>query len=167
MAHGNGNESIEEVMKQNGIKLRSLITEELSDEERNKINEINTNIEGKPLKIYSQCGNEKVTWGSMQTLRNRDTKNQSKRWITDKVINFYLKKNLAKMDQKRCQAEPEQNRSGFFGLYFWQFITCEEYNDTTVQGKYNHKRVSKWSKYLPGGDIFNLRKIFIPINEKK
>jgi Ulp1 family protease len=55
----------------------------------------------------------------------------------------------------------------FFGLYFWQFITCEEYNDTTVRGKYNHKRVSKWSKYLPGGDIFNLRKLFIPINEKK
>jgi hypothetical protein len=66
-------------MKQKGIELRSLITEELSDEERNKINKINTNIEAKPLKIYRQCGNEKVTWGSMQTLLNRDTKDQSKR----------------------------------------------------------------------------------------
>jgi hypothetical protein len=84
--------SIEEAMKQKGIKLHSLITEELSDEERNKINEINKNIEAKPLEIYRQCGNEKITWGSMQTLLNRDTKNQSKRWITDEVINFYFKK---------------------------------------------------------------------------
>jgi hypothetical protein len=66
-------------MKQKGIKLRSLITEELSDKEHNKINEINTNIEGKPLKIYSQCGNKKVTWGSMQTLLNRDTKKPIKK----------------------------------------------------------------------------------------
>jgi hypothetical protein len=115
-AHGNGNESIEEVMKQKGIELCSLITEELSDEELNKINEIKTNIEAKPLEIYRQCGNKKVTWGSMQTLLNHDTKDQSKRWITDKVINFYFKKNLAEMDQKRCQAEPERNRSGFFWL---------------------------------------------------
>jgi hypothetical protein len=165
-AHGNGNEHIEKVMKQKGIKLHSLIFEDLSGEELNKINEIETNIEATPSKIYRQCGNEKVSWGSMQTLLNCDTKDQSKRWITNKVINFYFKKNLAKTDQKQCQAEPEQNRSVFFGSYFWQFITCEEYNDTTVQGKYNHKRVSKWLKYLPGGDIFNLRKIFIPINEK-
>ncbi len=100
LAHGNGNESIEEVMKQKGIKLRSLITEEFSDEEHNKINEINTNIEAKPLEIYRQCGNKKITWGSMQTLLNHDTKDQSKRWITNEVINFYFKKNLAEMDQK-------------------------------------------------------------------
>ncbi len=36
-AHGNKNELIEEVMKQKGIKLRSLISKPLSDEERNKI----------------------------------------------------------------------------------------------------------------------------------
>ena len=44
-------------------------------------------------------------------------------------------------------------------------LLCEQYNDITVQGKYNYKRVSGWSK-MPGGDIFNQRKIFIPINEK-
>ncbi len=36
----------------------------------------------------------------------------------------------------------------------------------TVQGKYNYKRASRWSRKLPGVDIFNLRKIFIPINEE-
>ncbi len=36
----------------------------------------------------------------------------------------------------------------------------------TVQGKYNYKTVSRWSRKLPGRVIFNLRKKFIPINEK-
>jgi hypothetical protein len=51
------------------------------------------------------------------------------------VINFYFKKNLAEMDQKQCQAEPEQNRSGFLGSFFWQQLTDEKHNDMTVQGK--------------------------------
>ena len=36
----------------------------------------------------------------------------------------------------------------------------------TVRGKYNYKNVSRWSKKLLGEDIFNLRKILIPINEE-
>jgi hypothetical protein len=47
-AHGNKNEHIEEVMKQKGIELRSLIIEPLSDEERNKINQIIKSKEAKP-----------------------------------------------------------------------------------------------------------------------
>jgi Ulp1 family protease len=37
----------------------------------------------------------------------------------------------------------------------------------TKQGKYNYKEVFRWSRKLPGRDIFNLRKIFNPINENK
>jgi hypothetical protein len=133
--------------------------EVLSDEERHKINEIKTNIEAMPLEICRQFGTKKVLWDSMRRLLNPDTKDhQSKRWIDNQVINFYFKIELAEMDQQQCQAEPGRNRSGFLCSYFWQFITCEEYNDITVQGKYNYKRVSKWSKYLLGWDIFNLRK---------
>jgi hypothetical protein len=84
LAHGNGNEPIEEVLKQKGIELHSLIIKVLSDEEHDKINEINTNIEAKPVKIYKQCGNKKVLWGSMRRLLNHDTKDQSKRWIDDR-----------------------------------------------------------------------------------
>jgi hypothetical protein len=52
-AQRNKNKRIEEVMKQKGIKLRSLIIPPLSDEERNKINQIEKNIESKPEEIYS------------------------------------------------------------------------------------------------------------------
>jgi Ulp1 family protease len=82
------------------------------------------------------------------------------------VINFYFKKYLAEMDQKQCQEEPEQNCSGFLGSYSWQKLTNQMNNDMTVRGKYNYKNVSRWSKKLPGNNIFNLKKIFILINEE-
>ncbi len=37
----------------------------------------------------------------------------------------------------------------------------------TVRGTNNHENVSRWSKKLPGKDIFNLKKIFILININK
>ncbi len=49
-----------------------------------------------------------------------ETKNHPKRWINNEVINFYFKKYLAEIDQKQCQEEPEQDCSGFLGLFFWQ-----------------------------------------------
>jgi hypothetical protein len=112
-AHGNKNEHIEEDMKQKGIKLCSLIIEPLSDEERNKINQIIKNKETKSGEIYIHYGNEKVSWGSMQRLLKSDTKNHPKRWIDKEVINFYFKNYLAEIDQKQCKEEPKQNCSGF------------------------------------------------------
>ncbi len=106
-AHGNKNEHIEEDMKQKEIKLHSLITEPLSDEERNKINQIMKNKEAKSRDIYIHHGNKKVSWSSMRRLLKSDTKNHPKRWIDDEVINFYFKNYLTEIDQKRCQEEPE------------------------------------------------------------
>ncbi len=163
-AHGNENEHIEEDMKQKGIKLRSLIIEPLSDEEHNKINQIIKNKEAKSGEMYIHYGNEKVSWGSMRRLLKSDTKNHPKRWIDNKVIDFYFKNYLAEIDQKQCQEEPEQNCSVFLGLYFWQKLTDEKNNDMKVRGKYNYKNVSRCLKKLPGKDIFNLKKVFILIN---
>ncbi len=92
LAHGNKNEHIEEDMKQKGIELHSLIIEPLSDEERNKINQIIKNKEAKSGEIHIHYGNKKVSWGSMRRLLKSDTKNHPKRWIDDKVINFSTSK---------------------------------------------------------------------------
>ncbi len=91
-------------------------------------------------------------------------RSNQKRWINDKVINFYFKKYLAEMDQKRCKEEPEQNCSFFFNSFFWQSLTNEKNDDMTVGGTYDYGNVSRWARKLPGEDIFNLKKIFIPIN---
>jgi hypothetical protein len=118
-AYGNENEHIQEVMNQKGIELCSLINKPLSDEERNKINQIIKNKEAKPGEIYIHYENKEVSWGSLQRLLNHDTKVQSKRWIHDQVINFDFKKYLAEMDQKQCQEEPEQNCSCYLSSFFW------------------------------------------------
>jgi Ulp1 family protease len=151
-------------MNQKRNKLRDLINKFLSDEEHNKINQIIKSKEAKSGEIYIHYENEEVSWGSMRRLLNRDTKVQSKRWINDQVINFYSKMYLAEMDQKQCQEEPEQNCSGFLNSFFWKNLTNEKNDDMTVQGTYDYENVSRWSKKLPGKDIFNLKKIFIPIN---
>jgi Ulp1 family protease len=51
-------------------------------------------------------------------------------------------------------------------LFIWQTLTNEKNDNKTLQGTYNYGNVSRWSKTLPGKDIFNLKKIFIPINIK-
>jgi Ulp1 family protease len=109
---------------------------------------------------------KKVSWGSMQRLLNPDTTEKvlTKRWINDKVINFYFKKYLAEMDQKRYKEEPEQKCSGFFNSFFWQTLNNEKNHNKTLHGMYNYGNVSRWSKKLPGKNIFNQKKIFIPIN---
>ncbi len=78
LAHRNKNEHIEGDMKLKGIKSRSLIIEPLSDEERNKTNQIIKNKEAKLGEIYIHYGNEEVSWGSMWRLLKKDTKTQSK-----------------------------------------------------------------------------------------
>jgi hypothetical protein len=113
----------------------------------------------KHLDKYKSYENEYVSWDSMRRLLNLDTTEKvlSKKWITDKVINFYFKKYLAEMDQKQCKEEPEQNCSGFLSLFFWQGLTNEKNDDMTVQGTYNYGNVSRWARKLPRNDIFNLK----------
>ncbi len=48
--------------------------------------------------------------------------------------------------------------------FFWQNLTNEKNDDMTVQGTYDYGNGSRWLKKLPGKDISNLNKIFIPIN---
>jgi Ulp1 family protease len=143
-----------------------LISKPLSDEDSSKINQIIINKESKTGDIYIYYENKKVSWGSMRRLLNLDTTEKvlTKRWINDEVINFHFKKYLAEMDQKRCKEEPKQNCSGFLSLFFWQTSNNVKHHDKALQGMYSYENVSRWLKKLPGEDIFNLKKIFIPIN---
>jgi len=33
-----------------------------------------------------------------------------------------------------------------------------------VRGKYNYKNIKRWSKNIPGTNIFDLERVFVPIN---
>ena len=93
----------------------------------------------------------------MQTLRPRQ-------WLNDEVINYFFKNCLAKRDEMLCEKEPGRRRSHFFNTFFVQTMFDEKNIDRKLKGKYNYNMVERWSRNVPGKNIFNLKYIFCPIN---
>ena len=102
-------------------------------------------------------GADSVTQGSLKTLRNGT-------WLNDEIISYFCKNSLAKRDEARCAKHPGQKRSHFFNSYFIQKMFDTENDNENLRDKYNYDNVKRWSKKVPGKDIFNLKYIFCPIN---
>lgn len=112
---------------------------------------------GPATEILASQDADSVQRSSMQRL-------QPGQWVNDEIINYFLKNCLAKRDEKLCAAQPERKRSHFFNSYFVQTLFDEKNNNPSLRGRYSYKNVKRWSKKVPGKDIFNLRYIFCPIN---
>ena len=81
---------------------------------------------------------------------------EPKSWLSDEIINFYLKVCLTRRDKDFCQANPGRKRSYCFSSFFLKQL---------INGKkYSYDNVRTWSKHLPGGNIFNLKYILCPYN---
>jgi Ulp1 family protease len=78
-------------------------------------------------------------------------------------LNYFLKNHLARSDKNFCKKEPGRRRSHFFNSFFVQTMFDEKNNDPKLRGGYNYKNLRHWPKNVPGKDIFDLSKIFIPI----
>ena len=74
--------------------------------------------------------------------------------MNDEVMDcfFWL---LQKRDAQMFQTgtSPSKKRHHFFHCFFYPMLKTSGYNS-----------IKKWSDEVPGGDIFDLHKIFIPIN---
>ena len=116
-----------------------------------------TQEKGPPADIIASHDCDSVKRGSMQTLRPGY-------WLNDEVINYFHKNCLAERDKKMCAREPGRRRSHFFNTFFVQTMFDETNKDPKLRGIYNYKNVKRWSKKVPGKDIFNLKYIFCPIN---
>ena len=104
--------------------------------------------------IISQDGTDSVQRQSMQTLKPG-------MWLNDEIIHyFYLM--LSKRDEELCKKDPTRQRSHFFKSFFITKILNE--GSATCDGKYEYRNVKRWSKKVPGKDIFKLDKILFPIN---
>ena len=106
--------------------------------------------------IIAQDGNgaDNVVRRSMQTL-------QPGQWLNDEVIHyFYLM--LANRDAEMCKMDPSKKRSHFFKSFFMTKLLNE--GNATRDGEYEYRNVKRWSKKVPGKDIFALDKIIFPIN---
>ena len=80
------------------------------------------------------------------------------------IISFYLKVCLQNRDNKLWRKQKKGRRSHFFNSYFWQTLFDERNIVQELRGKYNYDNVRKWSKKVIGGNIFELKRLFIPIN---
>jgi len=89
---------------------------------------------------------------------------QPGQWLNDEIINYFLKNCLAKRDEMLCAKQAGRKRSHFFNSFFVQTMFDEKNSNPSLRGKYNYKNVRRWSKKVPGKDIFKLKYIFCPIN---
>lgn len=126
-------------------------------EEENAIVESTINGAGPEGEIVAKLGSDSIQRSSMQTLRPGI-------WLNDEVINFFLKNCLSRDDERMCSLDPSRKRSHFFSSFFISTLLDELHRSDSVRGVYAYKNVTRWSKKVPGGDIFNLRYIFVPVN---
>ena len=109
---------------------------------------------GDPTEVLCRFDTDYITRQNMQTLRPGC-------WLSDEVIHFFLAM-LAQRDQDLCAADPGRKRSHFFKSFFMTKLLNEGH--ATQSGVYEYRNVKRWSKKVPGKDIFNLDKIVFPIN---
>jgi len=134
-------------------KRASLLMRALNDDER-KIVESAIHGFGHDNEIVAQAGADSVQRASMKTLKPG-------MWLNDEIIHyFYLM--LAKRDEELCKNDPSRKRSHFFKSFFITKLLNE--GNVSCDGKYEYRNVKRWSKKVPGKDIFNLDKILFPIN---
>lgn len=77
-------------------------------------------------------------------------------WLDDAPINFYLGSCLRMRDAEMCIADATRKRSHFYSTHFMSKLVYRR--------KFDYEKVKRWGKNAPGGDIFNLKYLVIPIN---
>jgi sentrin-specific protease 1 len=116
--------------------------------------------EGHPQQVLAKYESQEtgyvdsITRESMRRLKPR-------KWVNDEVINnFYLR--LAQRDADLAQeaaASSPRRRCHFFKSFFITKLL-----DEGMTNRYTYSNVMRWSKNVPGEDIFGLDKVFIPVN---
>lgn len=110
---------------------------------------------GRNDEVIASVGPDSVQRESMHRL-------QPGQWLNDEVIHYFLVM-LGKRDEDLCLKEPGKKRSHFFKSFFMTKLLNE--GSASCDGKYEYRNVKRWSKKVPGKDIFALDKIFFPINQ--
>jgi hypothetical protein len=141
-------------LEEEARKRASSLMRPLSDDERRRVLGA---IHGRQpaSTILSQCDSDSVQQQSMWTL-------QPGQWVNDEVIHYFLLM-LAKRDEELCRNDPSRKRCHFFKSFFMTKVLNEGH--ATMDGQYEYRNVKRWSKNVPGKDLFNLDKVFFPINQ--
>lgn len=117
--------------------------------------------EGPSKEVVARSGADWVLRGSIQTL-------QPGQWLNDEVINYFFRM-LSQRDQQLCQGDSFRRRCHFFNSFFMIKVVVRNLSKKPAQeifeDTYDYKNVQRWSRRVPGKDLFALDKIFFPIND--
>lgn len=122
----------------------------LTDEENDIVQEALYG-DGMPSEKVATSETDSVQRKSMHTLRPCA-------WLNDEVIHFFLHV-LSMRDETLSKKIPGRKRSHFFKSFFFTKLLDEGATNT-----YRYSNVKRWSKKVPGKDIFKLDKIFFVCN---
>ncbi|KAG7356284.1 Ulp1 protease family protein [Nitzschia inconspicua] len=122
--------------------------------EQRQIVEMAVRGPGRGEEVIAQSGTDSVLRQSIRTL-------QPGQWLNDEVIHYFLVM-LANRDEELCKKDPTRKRSHFYKSFFITKLLNE--GDATCDGQYEYRNVKRWSKKVPGKDIFALDKIIFPVN---
>jgi len=107
--------------------------------------------------VVYEFGSDSIQRRSMHILRIGE-------WLNDEIINFYFSL-LQERDKQKCEeCGGSKRRSHFFKTFFMTKLLNEGHLDPAKDGKYDYRNVKPWSKKVPGKNIFELDKLFFPIN---
>ena len=137
-------------------ELASSLLRPLSDEEQEIANEAIYGV-GPLHEVIRQVGTDSVQRGSLHRL-------QPAQWLNDEVIHYFLVM-LSIRDATLSEQESGRPRCHFFKSFFMTKLLNEGNANPALDGKYEYRNVKRWSKKVPGKDIFKLDKIVFPINQ--
>ncbi|GMI04324.1 hypothetical protein TrRE_jg9536, partial [Triparma retinervis] len=105
--------------------------------------------EGTESDVVASLNGDSVVRENLWTLRPEE-------WLSDEVIHFFFSC-LQERDKEACESTGgNRKRSWFFKSFFFKKLLD--------RGRYKYKNVEKWSKNVPGKDIFELNSIYWPVN---
>ena len=116
---------------------------------------------GDELEIIAKIGTDTVERRSFQTL-------QPETWLGDEVIHFYLQL-LARRDCLLSQQDQGRKQSHFFKSFFVTKLlnegsTKKDDKGVLLDGQYSYGNVRRWGRKVAGRNIFELDKLFFPVN---
>jgi sentrin-specific protease 1 len=104
---------------------------------------------GRGDEVVASVETDSVQRDSLRTLRPGI-------WLNDEVIHYFLTL-LAQRDAELCKLQQGRRRCHFFKSFFLTKLLDDD-------KRYNYANVKRWSKKVPGKDIFALDKIVFPVN---
>jgi len=137
-------------------KSASQLLRPLTEEEKQIVQNATRGL-GSSSDVMAQVDSDIIVRESMQRLIPGQ-------WLNDEIIHYFLIM-LAKRDEELNKVDTSRGRSHFFKSFFMTKLLNEGHANPDVNGTYEYRNVKRWSKKVPGKDIFNLNKVIIPINQ--